>query len=172
MRGSYGLTRRNISIWFIAKITFSYRSFFFFVVTEFRFKLHIYICASNPTTMKYNSVVSSPLHTDLAACSGPHAEVQMVQVWCPVESMQYIFPMNFQKPVQIPNQSSAFSWSHNCQFAMLTLLPFWLAFLQFHLKRAGQLKQASIADYIFVYRHQANTRFFCLFVFDNEEHNF
>lgn len=59
--------------------------------------------------MKHSSVVSSPLHADLTACSGTHTEVLLVQVCGPVESMQYIFPIN--------NRSTFFS---NLQLSLQT----------------------------------------------------
>lgn len=93
------------------------------------------------------STIQSPpvlLRADLSACFGTHTEVLIVRVCGPVESMQYIFPMHFQK-----NESKS---SSNPQLLreVTTGSLRWSPCVRFespsvHLKRAGRV-ETSIAD--------------------------
>lgn len=70
-------------------------------------------------------------------CSGTHTEVLIVQVCGPVESMQYIFPMNFQKP----NSSAILSFLLKSQLPVCDgHLASILISLLFHIKRAGRVQ--------------------------------
>lgn len=129
------------------------------------------VCASNPTTMEHK--FQSPpvlLRADLSACFGTHTEVLIVRVCCPVESMQYIFPMHFQK-----NESKS---SSNPQLSreVTTASLRWSPCVRsespsVHLKRAGRVETSQYSRLHILYRHQATTRFF-FYVFENKGHIF